>query len=210
MNYYYSDGAEVQGPYTLSDLSKYFSTGALPAATPVCVEGTEDWQTLSSLFQPAAKSDTQPIRIRQPAAKSDTKACPMCGEQILPAAKKCKHCGEYLDTGSRPRKSSQEPDFAVLQLQTKMKSVGVAAVLSIFIWPFGCAYSSLGSFAAGLVASFIAAIVVFIGLHQEDSPVYVLGTAVIMLPVYIVTIITSIRAVSKFNNRMIEYARRNG
>ncbi len=47
MNYYYSiDGTEVNGPYTLSELTSYFATGAIPKTAQVCREGAESWQPL--------------------------------------------------------------------------------------------------------------------------------------------------------------------
>lgn len=89
MNYYYStDGTEVQGPYTLSDLSSYFSSGALPAATQVCAEGTENWQTLGSLLHPPVRLATQPPPITQqihrpPQTTQQTAANPPYAVKVL-------------------------------------------------------------------------------------------------------------------------------
>ncbi len=82
MNYYYStDGADVQGPCTLFDLISHFSTGALPKATQVCAEGTQNWQTLASLADRAMATTVRitrdipgPQSSRQPAVKSHSES----------------------------------------------------------------------------------------------------------------------------------------
>ena len=64
MNYYYSiDGSEVAGPCSFDDLKTNLFTGALPATTQVCIEGTETWQALNSLVKPPAKSADRPPPI---------------------------------------------------------------------------------------------------------------------------------------------------
>ena len=205
MNYYYStDGTEVQGPYTLSDLSSYFSTGALPATTQVCAEGTEKWQTLSSLLQPPSNPTIQqthraPQTTTAPTDKPDTKPCPMCGEHILSTAKKCKHCGEYLDGSIPPHQSSPERDLTALHIQTKMKSVGVAAALSILLWPFGCLYSSIGACLFG-----IAGILVMVGVvdSNRNHPEYFL----VLVPVYLISVFITIGSASSYNRKLVEEA----
>lgn len=63
MNYYYStDGIEVVGPYLFEDLKNFYFSVALPPETQVCVEGTEAWQTITSLVNP------QPMQVNQPPA----------------------------------------------------------------------------------------------------------------------------------------------
>jgi hypothetical protein len=79
VNYYYStDGVEVQGPCVLSDLVNQFSSGALPEATQVCAEGTQNWQTLASLADRAMATTMRitrdipgPRTIPQPVATAE-------------------------------------------------------------------------------------------------------------------------------------------
>jgi len=128
MNYYYSiDGTEVNGPYTLSELTSYFASGAIPKATQVCLEGAQTWQPLSAVIDTGSARPTQAaiaaeigqrqsVRSSRPASTGTTvtKACPMCGEQILPTAKKCKHCGEFLDATLRAAANpTKEPSDAL-------------------------------------------------------------------------------------------------
>ena len=211
MNYYYStDGAEVQGPYTLSDLSSYFSTGALPATTQVCAEGTEKWQTLSSLLGPPPRPTAQPPPITQQthrppqaAQPPAAKPCPMCGEQILATAKKCKHCGEYLDGSIRPQQSSPEPDLTALQIQTEMKSVGVAALLAIFVPFLGAAYGSVAAFIVSLLigVGIFAAIDVGSNAHKPEEP----GIALLAFSIaYLISVFWAVGGASSYNERLIQ------
>ena len=77
-----------------------------------------------------------------------------------------------------------------------MKSVGGAALLSIFLWPFGCLYSSSGSFFWGLISSIVLACIAF---NQNDPENYIW----VLIPIYIITIYSSINAASKFNRQLI-------
>ena len=73
MNYYYSiDGTEVAGPYSLDDIRNDFFSGSLPPTTQVCAEGTETWQTLTSLVKPPPKQAAQPSAIPQQAHRAQT------------------------------------------------------------------------------------------------------------------------------------------
>ena len=85
MNYYYSaDGAEAQGPYSLDDLASNFLSGALPASTQVCAEGTDTWQSLGSLIQSlqtqTALASLAPTQSSNPrsAANEISYVCPRC------------------------------------------------------------------------------------------------------------------------------------
>ena len=76
LNYYYSiDGTEVAGPYSLDDLNTDFFSGALPATTKVCAEGTETWQVLASLIKPKAAAENDRLRAEEdtPEAKADAR-----------------------------------------------------------------------------------------------------------------------------------------
>lgn len=51
MNFYYStDGIQVKGPCTASELTGYFASGAIPYTTQVCPEGSQMWQPLSTVI----------------------------------------------------------------------------------------------------------------------------------------------------------------
>ena len=107
MNYYYStDGLEVQGPYTLSDLSSYFSNGALPATTQVCPEGTENWQLLASLLQPPTQRTTQP----PPLPQQNDHPPPAGNQATLQARQSVPYAVKVLTTKDRALGGKFDPD----------------------------------------------------------------------------------------------------
>jgi hypothetical protein len=51
MNYYYTaDGANVQGPIALEQLTNLYSQGGLPMTTQVCAEGSQAWQLIATVL----------------------------------------------------------------------------------------------------------------------------------------------------------------
>jgi len=147
MNYYYSiDGTEVNGPYSLSELTSYFATGAIPNTTQVCQEGAQTWQPLSAVIETSSARPTQtaiateisqrqPERLSRPATSSTpiTKPCPMCGEQILPTAKKCKHCGEILDASLRAAAKPKPETSDALGIVIMLLPLAAAALMWFWI-----------------------------------------------------------------------------
>ena len=97
MNYYYSiDGSEVVGPYSLDDLKNDFFSGSLPPATQVCAEGTETWQTLTSLVKPPPKQAAQPPAIPQQAHRPQTTSQPTTQTRATPYAVKVVNGGRKV------------------------------------------------------------------------------------------------------------------
>ena len=59
MNYYYTtDGTEVVGPYSLSELHSLLGSGTIPNSAQVCAEGTESWTPITALF---TRSEPPPV-----------------------------------------------------------------------------------------------------------------------------------------------------
>jgi len=92
MNYYYStDGTEVHGPCSLDELTNGFFNGSLPAATQVCAEGTETWQTLRSVVRPPPP---QPIESTPVFEQTTSQPIPQTRPTETPASRAAnKGCG---------------------------------------------------------------------------------------------------------------------
>jgi hypothetical protein len=147
MNFYYSiDGTEVNGPCTLSELTTYYASGAIPNTAQVCQEGTQTWQPILTVIATDSANPLQTpiapeIILRQTVRSSSptisnttvTKACPMCGEQILAAAKKCKHCGEFLDATTRAAANPTKEPSDALGMVIMLLPVASAALMWFWI-----------------------------------------------------------------------------
>ena len=138
---------------------------------------------------------------------ADTKPCPMCGEQILVVAKKCKHCGEYLDESLKPRPPEVPSTLTALELQSQMKSVGVAVVLALFLPFIGAAYASLGITFSCAVLGIASGVALAVGLGQnggmEWTSVY-LGVTVF----YIISIFLAASSASSYNEQVLAKAKK--
>lgn len=67
MNYYYStDGTEVEGPYSMTELIGFREMGILPDSTQVCAEGQETWKLLSIAFPARPLATVAPIPTSTP------------------------------------------------------------------------------------------------------------------------------------------------
>jgi len=133
-------------------------------------------------------------RSQEPAA-AENKPCPMCGEPILAVAKKCKHCGEYLDGAAAPRPASDA--MAALQVQSQLKSEALAAVLCIFLWPFGCLYASPTAFEIGMAGCIF-------GVALAITAQMVGAALLLIVPAWIATLFMCLSATREHNRALIQ------
>lgn len=129
-----------------------------------------------------------------------TKPCPMCSEQILVTARKCKHCGEYLD-GARPQ-TETAPGVETLAIQSQMKSVGVVALLAIFVPLFGAAYGSIKACVISIVAAILLFFIIGFSTQAKNSEIPALLLISISIP-YLISIFWAISAASDYNRELI-------
>jgi heme O synthase-like polyprenyltransferase len=124
----------------------------------------------------------------------------MCSEQILVTAKKCKHCGEYLD-GVRPQIAAAS-GLDNLAVQSQMKSVGVVALLAIFIPLLGTAYGSIKVCVVSIIAAIILFFIIGLSTQAKNSEIPALIFVSISIP-YLFSIFWVISAASKYNRELI-------
>ena len=169
---------EPAGPYTFGQLRSMWAAGQINATTYFREEGEEEWRQLLEIC--------------------DTLESPPAKPPQLPRSQEDSHT---------LMQQMQANQTHTIELQSQMKSTGVAALLSLFIPFFGALYSSALAFFIPLL---LWVAIFFVLAAQTNAtvaqiPQVVIGAAFIP---YVISIFMAIGGVSSYNADLIAAAKR--
>lgn len=169
-----TDGTQ-SGPFTLAQIRSMWATGRITATSRFWTEGQANWLPILSL-----PLDLSPIN-----------------QDSLPPSYSVSQAG-YATAPTMHEPSHISPaQLELLQLQSQMKSKGVAAILAIFFPFFGCFYSApLAAIACGALGiMFMLPMILQEFQHWEWW--FFIGIA------HVISVFRAILGVDRFNQQLI-------